>query len=199
MLLKILPFALHTSSLSEQYGPVIPPRHWVPFSSPPTTRRATVEVFDPASTRLSFWCPYCCLAIHWFIPYVVPLSWTGCSSYCHSGHAACCLRCIRQRLGYEANEVWSMRKEKNVRTYNFIPSLEFLWKLISQTKGRKKYWGCLETGCWVERIFRFKGDEVIGGWRKFRNKQIYLNFSTNVIIFEHPVALMYHSLIHPRL
>jgi hypothetical protein len=27
------------------------PRHWVPFSSPPTTRRATVEVFDPTSTR----------------------------------------------------------------------------------------------------------------------------------------------------
>jgi hypothetical protein len=27
------------------------PRHWVPFSSPPTARRATVEVFDPASTR----------------------------------------------------------------------------------------------------------------------------------------------------
>jgi hypothetical protein len=27
------------------------PRHWVPFSSPPRTRRATVEVFDPASTR----------------------------------------------------------------------------------------------------------------------------------------------------
>jgi hypothetical protein len=27
------------------------PRHWVPFSSPPTTRRATVKVFDPASTR----------------------------------------------------------------------------------------------------------------------------------------------------
>jgi hypothetical protein len=23
------------------------PRHWVPFSSPPTTRKATVEVFDP--------------------------------------------------------------------------------------------------------------------------------------------------------
>jgi hypothetical protein len=23
--------------------------HWVPFSSPPTTRRATVEVFDPAN------------------------------------------------------------------------------------------------------------------------------------------------------
>jgi hypothetical protein len=27
------------------------PRHWVPFSSHPTTRRATVEVFDSASTR----------------------------------------------------------------------------------------------------------------------------------------------------
>jgi hypothetical protein len=27
------------------------PRHWVPFSSPPTTRRATMEVFEPASTR----------------------------------------------------------------------------------------------------------------------------------------------------
>jgi hypothetical protein len=32
------------------------PRHWVSFSSPPTTRRATVEVFDPASTRdIDFW------------------------------------------------------------------------------------------------------------------------------------------------
>jgi hypothetical protein len=27
------------------------PRHWVPFSSPPTTHRATVEVFESASTR----------------------------------------------------------------------------------------------------------------------------------------------------
>jgi hypothetical protein len=26
-------------------------RYWVPFSSPPATRRAAVEVFDPASTR----------------------------------------------------------------------------------------------------------------------------------------------------
>jgi hypothetical protein len=26
-------------------------RHWVPFSSPPTTRMATVEVFEPASSR----------------------------------------------------------------------------------------------------------------------------------------------------
>jgi D-serine deaminase-like pyridoxal phosphate-dependent protein len=31
--------------------PAYTPRHWVPFSSHPTTRRATVEVFDPASTR----------------------------------------------------------------------------------------------------------------------------------------------------
>jgi hypothetical protein len=27
------------------------PRHWVPFLLPPTTRRATVEVFDPTSTQ----------------------------------------------------------------------------------------------------------------------------------------------------
>jgi hypothetical protein len=28
-------------------------RHWVPISSPPTTRRTTVEVFEPASTHSS--------------------------------------------------------------------------------------------------------------------------------------------------
>jgi hypothetical protein len=32
--------------------PSYTPRYWFPFSSPPTTRRATVEVFDPASTIL---------------------------------------------------------------------------------------------------------------------------------------------------
>jgi hypothetical protein len=31
--------------------PSYTPRHWVPFSSPPTTRRAAVEVFEPSSTR----------------------------------------------------------------------------------------------------------------------------------------------------
>jgi hypothetical protein len=31
--------------------PSYTPRYWVPFSSPPTTRRATVEIFDLASTR----------------------------------------------------------------------------------------------------------------------------------------------------
>jgi hypothetical protein len=31
--------------------PSYTPRHWVPFSSPPTTLKATVEVFDPASGR----------------------------------------------------------------------------------------------------------------------------------------------------
>jgi hypothetical protein len=30
--------------------PSYTPRHWVPFSSLPTTRRATVEVFEPACT-----------------------------------------------------------------------------------------------------------------------------------------------------
>jgi hypothetical protein len=31
--------------------PSYTPRDWVPFSPPPTTRRATVEVFEPASTQ----------------------------------------------------------------------------------------------------------------------------------------------------
>jgi hypothetical protein len=31
--------------------PSYTPRHWVTFSSPPTTLRATVKVFEPASTR----------------------------------------------------------------------------------------------------------------------------------------------------
>jgi hypothetical protein len=31
--------------------PSYTPRHYVPFSFPPTTRRATVEVLEPASTR----------------------------------------------------------------------------------------------------------------------------------------------------
>jgi hypothetical protein len=34
----------------EQGGPRYTPGHWVPFPSPLTTRRATVEVFSPAST-----------------------------------------------------------------------------------------------------------------------------------------------------
>jgi hypothetical protein len=33
------------------WWPSYTPRHWVPFPSPPTTRRVTVEVFEPASTR----------------------------------------------------------------------------------------------------------------------------------------------------
>jgi hypothetical protein len=33
---------------------VISPRHWVSFPSPPTTRRATVKVFDPSYMRVLF-------------------------------------------------------------------------------------------------------------------------------------------------
>jgi hypothetical protein len=35
------------------------PGHWVPFSSRPTTHRATVEVFKPASTWGPFWVHKC--------------------------------------------------------------------------------------------------------------------------------------------
>jgi hypothetical protein len=36
-------------NLEGQVPVFISPKHWVPFSSPPTTRRDTVEVFDPTS------------------------------------------------------------------------------------------------------------------------------------------------------
>jgi hypothetical protein len=38
--------------------PSYTPRHWLPFSSPHMTRRTTVEVFKPASTR-GDWRPSC--------------------------------------------------------------------------------------------------------------------------------------------
>jgi hypothetical protein len=54
-------FTVSDSRLPQTGGPVfISPRNrvvhlypqaWVPFSSPPTTRRATVKVLEPASTR----------------------------------------------------------------------------------------------------------------------------------------------------
>jgi hypothetical protein len=43
-------------------SPSYTPRHWVPFSSPRTVRRATVEVFDPASTP-SRWIISLCVII----------------------------------------------------------------------------------------------------------------------------------------
>jgi hypothetical protein len=58
----------------------ISPRKWVAqlypqalgsFSSPPTTRRATVDVFDPASTRVSL-SPFSCLRSSLYILGVVP-------------------------------------------------------------------------------------------------------------------------------
>jgi hypothetical protein len=51
--------------------PSYTPRHWVPFSSSSTIRRATVEVFDPASTRAYIWLLpgwYPCYTISWHTP-----------------------------------------------------------------------------------------------------------------------------------
>jgi hypothetical protein len=42
---------IYIISPQEKGGPDIPPRHWVPFPSPLTTGRATVEVFYPACTQ----------------------------------------------------------------------------------------------------------------------------------------------------
>jgi hypothetical protein len=42
---------LRFATPSETGWPSYTPRQWVPFSSPPTTRRATVEVFDHSSAQ----------------------------------------------------------------------------------------------------------------------------------------------------
>jgi hypothetical protein len=88
-------------------------RHWVPLSSPPTTRRATVQIFGPASTqdskpRLSSslhtsyskylamaqhffnYCAYiCCLGEVFAVPFpsnerIFYLNYSGSQSPCHN-------------------------------------------------------------------------------------------------------------------
>jgi hypothetical protein len=46
------------------------PRQWVPFSSSPMTRRAALEVFEPAFTRVSSHsvnCGYVCMCVYIYI------------------------------------------------------------------------------------------------------------------------------------
>jgi hypothetical protein len=62
--------------------PVYTPRHWVPFSSPPATRSATVEVFDSAFTRGSI-CSFLHLntlknSVFWDITPCIPLKVNRC-------------------------------------------------------------------------------------------------------------------------
>jgi hypothetical protein len=45
------PYLYHPGTRWPNYNP----RHWVPFTSPPTTHRAMVEISDPASTRKLPW------------------------------------------------------------------------------------------------------------------------------------------------
>jgi hypothetical protein len=52
---------------SRPYITVSDSRH--PFSSPPTTRRVTVEVFDAAATRMTL-----CQLSHWLLPDSEPIS-----------------------------------------------------------------------------------------------------------------------------
>jgi hypothetical protein len=91
--------------------PSYTPRHWVPFSSPPTTCRATVEVFEPDSTRgtlnnkllvlviyawhglhRKYFFHYCVFSLHWgnSVPTEMFPS-NGCSAVAslHSNESAC--------------------------------------------------------------------------------------------------------------
>jgi hypothetical protein len=67
----------------------------LPFSSPPTTRRVTVEVFDPASTRGS----YCCYSFGIRLIYIDAARTTHNRKHMTPVHcrAACCLATISVR------------------------------------------------------------------------------------------------------
>jgi hypothetical protein len=58
----------HSPNLEDRVPVFICPRHWVPVSSPPTARRAPVEVFDAASTR------------HCQLPYNYLITWDQANS-----------------------------------------------------------------------------------------------------------------------
>jgi hypothetical protein len=62
--------------------PSYTPRHWVPFSSPPTTCRVTMKLFDPASTRG-------CLAMAAALRYIVSARAAQKTSLYH-GVFSCC-------------------------------------------------------------------------------------------------------------
>jgi hypothetical protein len=61
--------------------PSYTPRHWVPFSSSPTTRRAAVEVFEPVSTRGKAGC--CDSKVLAFSEYATMYYWNYKNFSCH--------------------------------------------------------------------------------------------------------------------
>jgi hypothetical protein len=101
-------------------------RHWVPSSSPPTTRRTTVKVFDPASTWLlsvrtcaTFTslgrteqksrppvvplvsCAYVFVDVEPCL--VTPLPRNGCPSFVESVTSGMCLQGVIQQWSYESH------------------------------------------------------------------------------------------------
>jgi hypothetical protein len=82
--------------------PSYSPRHWVSFSSPPTTRRVTVEVFEPAYTReelsshsriLSVWTTHIACASVGVPTWSLLANWLLPSNIKHSSY--CCMRVFR--------------------------------------------------------------------------------------------------------
>jgi hypothetical protein len=78
------------------------PKHWVPFSLPPTTHRATVEVFNPSSTR-----------VEWQINYISlpPYNFGANQIQVTTSNSSCVILCL------------SIALEMCV---NFVPTLWFL-------------------------------------------------------------------------
>jgi hypothetical protein len=64
------------------WWPGYTPKHWVPFSSPPTTRRATVEVFDTENVSSIMTCS------------LVPRE-TTCPQSCTPSNGCCIIACSR--------------------------------------------------------------------------------------------------------
>jgi hypothetical protein len=122
-----------------KWWPIYTPRHRVPFSSPPTTPRATVEVFEPASTRgSSSSCVrssqggyhrdsrlqhifYCCVASP---RTCLPNRAIGCKR--HLLH--CCVRALPGNGCFYASTVLALRKysivSNNVYLYTFAKFAE---------------------------------------------------------------------------
>jgi hypothetical protein len=140
----------------EQWGPVIPPRHCVPFSSPPTTRRATMEVFEPASTRaliLAAWDRRCIasggptktplatplLLLREVTAYVLTQSLltNGCTRHVSWHLLYCCVRALPSNGWFSASTILALSKYATI--CNLLPFVYFLKnRLMTACLGRNR-------------------------------------------------------------
>jgi hypothetical protein len=68
-------------------------------------------------------------------------------------------------------------RNENIQDYNFACDFVWLRNLVSDTKGETIF----ENNV-LRRIFRPKGDEVTGGWRKLHNEELRDLYSSSSTI-----------------